>query len=72
MEGRTRVVADLFGDWREEVIMALPGELRIYSSTIEARDRRITLMQDPVYRAGVAHFSMGYIQSPVTSYYLGE
>jgi rhamnogalacturonan endolyase len=72
MEGRPRVVADIYGDWREEVIMALPGELRIYSSTIEARDRRITLMQDPVYRAGVAHFSMGYIQSPVTSYYLGE
>ena len=28
--------------------------------------------QDPFYRAEVAHWSMGYEQSPVTSYYLGE
>ena len=70
--GSAILVADLFGDWREEILTALPGEIRIYSSTINAKDRRVTLMQDPVYRAGVAHFSMGYIQSPVTGYYLGE
>jgi len=72
LTGSPIVVADLFGDWREELLTALPGELRIYSTTIKATDRRVTLMQDPIYRAGVAHFSMGYIQSPVTSYYLGE
>jgi len=58
-------------DWREEIITILPGELRIYTTTIPACDRRISLMQDPVYRLDVAHASMGYPQSPVTGYYLG-
>jgi len=64
--------ADIFGDWREEIITVLPGEMRIYTTTIPARDRRVTLMQDPIYRNTVAHLSMGYPQSPVPSYYLGE
>ncbi len=37
------MTADLFGDWREEIITALPGELRIYSTAIPATDRRVTL-----------------------------
>lgn len=65
------MVADIIGDWREEIITVLPGELRIYTTTIPAKDRRVCLMQDPVYRAEVAHRSMGYEQSPVTGYYLG-
>lgn len=71
IEGSIKMIADIYGDWREELITVLPGELRIYSSQIPAGDRRVTLMQDPVYRNGVAHRSMGYDQSPVTSYYLG-
>lgn len=71
IEGSIVMMADILGDWREELITALPGELRIYTTTIPARDRRVCLMQDPVYRAGVAHRSMGYEQSPVTGTYLG-
>jgi rhamnogalacturonan endolyase len=71
IEGRVIMIADIMGDWREELITILPGELRIYATTIPARDRRVCLMQDPVYRADVAHRSMGYEQSPVTGYYLG-
>ncbi|MBN1185966.1 MAG: silent information regulator protein Sir2 [Bacteroidales bacterium] len=71
-EGRMIMVADILGDWREEIITTLPGELRIYSTAIPAKDKRVCLMQDPVYRADVAHRSMGYDQSPVTGYYLGE
>jgi len=71
IEGRVQMVADILGDWREELITVLPGELRIYTTTIPAKDRRVCLMQDPVYRAEVAHRSMGYEQSPVTGYYLG-
>ncbi|WP_204430064.1 hypothetical protein, partial [Bacteroides gallinaceum] len=48
------------------------SEIRIYTTNIPARDRRVTLMQDPVYRSYIAHRSMGYPQSPVPSYYLGE
>ena len=71
IEGGIKMIADITGDWREELITVLPGELRIYTTTIPATDRRVTLMQDPVYRNEVAHRSMGYDQSPVTSYYLG-
>lgn len=72
IEGDILIMADMEGDWREELITALPGELRIYHTNIPARDRRVTLMQDPLYRSYVAHRSMGYPQAPVPSYYLGE
>ena len=72
LEGSILMIADVCGDWREEIITALPGELRVYTSNIPARDRRITLMQDALYRNYVAHRSMGYEQAPVPSFYLGE
>jgi rhamnogalacturonan endolyase len=71
LEGGVAMIADLLADWREEVVTVLPGELRIYTTTLRATDRRACLMQDPVYRADVAHRSQGYDQSPVTGYYLG-
>lgn len=71
IEGDILMMADMEGDWREELITALPGELRIYHTQIPAQDRRVTLMQDPLYRSYVAHRSMGYPQAPVPSYYLG-
>jgi rhamnogalacturonan endolyase len=71
IEGRIIMIADILGDWREELITTLAGELHIYTTTIPAGDRLVCLMQDPVYRTEVAHRSMGYEQSPVTGYYLG-
>ena len=62
--------ADILGDWREEIITSVEGELRIYTTTIPATDRRACLMQDPIYRADVAHLAMGYAQVPMTSYCL--
>lgn len=72
IEGNIQMIADITGDWREEIITALPGEIRVYQSNIPAKDRRITLMQDPVYRSYVLERSQGYPQSPVPGYYLGE
>ncbi len=69
-EGRIRLVADVIGDWREELITSLPGELRIYSTTIPAMDRRVCLMQDHIYRLATAMNAMGYTQPPTTSYCL--
>jgi rhamnogalacturonan endolyase len=48
--------ADLFGDWREEVIWRTKDnqELRIYTTTISTVHRFVTLMHDPVYRLGIA------------------
>lgn len=71
MDGRVIMMADILGDWREELITIKKGELKVYTTTIPASDRRVCLMQDPVYRAEVAHRSMGYEQSPVPGYYLG-
>ena len=64
-------MADLFGDWREEVVTFTSGELRVYSTALRAIDRRVTLMQDPLYRNDVTHRSMGYPHVPLPGYYLG-
>lgn len=72
LEGRVMMIADLYGDWREEIVTALPGELRVYTTAIPAGDRRATLMADPKYRVDVINRSQGYAQAPVPSYYLGE
>jgi rhamnogalacturonan endolyase len=58
-------IADCLGDWREEVIVSLPGELRIYSTTISATSRRVCLMQDRQYRTSVALQAMGYFYPPM-------
>jgi rhamnogalacturonan endolyase len=59
-------VADILGDWREEIVTVAAGELRIYSTTIRAAGRRVSLMQDPLYRNDVTHRSMGYPHVPMT------
>lgn len=64
IEGTVIGVADILGDWREEIITTLPGEMRIYVTTIPAADRRVCLMQDPFYRADISTASQGYYQIP--------
>lgn len=71
IEGAVQHVADIAGDWREEIVTFVNGELRIYRTTARAADRRVSLMQDHLYRNDVAHRSMGYPHVPMTSYYLG-
>ena len=63
-------IADIFGDWREEIIVSVPGEIRIYATNIPAENRRVTLMHDPIYRMDVALYSSGYAQPPMTSYWI--
>jgi rhamnogalacturonan endolyase len=67
IEGGVRAIADVLGDWREEIITSLPGELRIYSSTRPSRWRRPWLMDDRQYRLGVVAGSMGYYREPQLS-----
>lgn len=66
LEGSVVGIADVLGDWREEILVSRPGELRIYTTTLPARDRRVCLMQDPLYRLDVAIQAMGYTQSPMS------
>ena len=68
IEGSVVAIADVVGDWREEIITSLPGELRIYTTNIPANDRRVALMQDPIYRIDVAVSFMGYYAAPMLSY----
>jgi hypothetical protein len=70
IEGSIKVAADILGDWREELLVAMPGELRIYSTVIPATDRRVCLMQDPVYRMCMMMNTMGYSQRLTLSYNL--
>ena len=66
--------ADLFGDWREEVIMrrADSQALRIYTTTIPTKYRFYTLMQNPQYRESIAWQNVGYNQPPHVNFYLGH
>jgi len=60
VEGQVIAVVDCLGDYREEAITCLKGELRIYTTTVPTRDRRVCLMQDHQYRMGVVAQTMGY------------
>lgn len=66
--------ADLFGDWREEVIFAAEDgqSLRIYTTNIPTKYRIVTLMHNPQYRLSIAWQNVGYNQPPHTSLYLGH
>jgi rhamnogalacturonan endolyase len=65
--------ADLFGDWREEVMWRTKDnkELRIYTTTIPSAHKFYTLMHDPQYRLSIAWQNVSYNQPPHTGFYLG-
>lgn len=67
VKGSPVAIADCLGDWREEILASVPGELRIYTTTIPTNTRRTCLMQDRQYRLGVAAVSMGYFYWPQLS-----
>lgn len=68
-QGRLIATADIIGDWREEIIVTLPGEIRIYTTTIPTTLRRPAPIQDPLYRKDVALQTMGYFYPPQLSYH---
>ena len=67
--------ADIFGDWREEVILwnsTDASSINVYSSTYTTNYRVPTLMHDHVYRLGVAWQNVAYNQPPHLGYYLPD
>lgn len=66
--------ADLFGDWREEVMLRTTDnkELRIFTTTIPTKHRFYTFMHDPQYRLSIAWQNVAYNQPPHTSFYIGD
>lgn len=65
--------ADLFGDWREEVVLRTENnkELRIFTTTDVTEHRLYTLMHDRQYRVAVAWQNTAYNQPPHPSFYVG-
>ncbi|MDA3880530.1 MAG: T9SS type A sorting domain-containing protein [Prolixibacteraceae bacterium] len=66
--------ADLFGDWREEVILRHDNNqyLRVFTTTMETEHRLYTLMHDPVYRAAISWQNSSYNQPPHPGYYIAS
>lgn len=66
--------ADIFGDWREEIIWPSTDgrEIRIYMTDIPTKYRIVSLLQDPIYRMSVANEMVGYNQPAQTGFYLGS
>nr|WP_260406540.1 rhamnogalacturonan lyase [Microbacterium sp. G2-8] len=73
-KGNPSLVADLLGDWREELLVrdADSTEIQIHTST-EVTDRALTtLLQDPQYAPEAARQNTAYNQPSYTSYMLAS
>lgn len=67
--------ADLFGDWREELVLFDASDrahLNIFTTNIPTEYRVPTLMHDHVYRMGIAWQNAAYNQPPHLGYYLPD
>ena len=67
--------ADLFGDWREEVILWSTNDnatLNIYTTNTPTTYRVPTLMHDHIYRMGICWQNTAYNQPPHLGYYLPD
>lgn len=59
-EGNPILVVDCLGDWREELITSVPGEIRIYTTPIRSDRQYPPLLTDRQYRLGMVNQTMGY------------
>jgi rhamnogalacturonan endolyase len=67
--------ADLFGDWREEIILWSANDnatLNIFTTCLTTNFRVPTLMHDHTYRMGIAWQNVAYNQPPHIGYYLPD
>ena len=73
-KGTPCLQADIFGDWREEMMVRTTDNtaLRIFTTTDYTDYRMPTLMHEPQYRIAVAWQNNSYNQPPHTAIYLGN
>lgn len=74
-KGTPSLQADLFGDWREELVLwdyTDPSVINIYSSNVPTTYAVPTLMHDHTYRMGIAWQNSSYNQPPHLGYYLPD
>jgi rhamnogalacturonan endolyase len=67
------LVADILGDWREEMILRQSDNsaLIVYTTTTPTTHRLYTLMHDPHYRAAISWQNTAYNQPPHLGFWLG-
>ena len=72
-KGTPCLSADIFGDWREELIVrsADSKSIRIFTTTYDTDYRLQCLMHDPQYRSQVSAQNTAYNQPPHTSFFIG-
>ena len=63
---------DIFGDWREEVILHDDNNLFIYSSAMPTNYKVPCLLTDHIYRMGITWQQSSYNQPPNLGYYLPD
>ena len=69
------IVADLFGDWREEFIVRSasdPSKVIVFTTPFTSPYRVYTLMHDSHYRVSIAWQNVAYNQPPHLGYYLPD
>ncbi|GAB2910682.1 rhamnogalacturonan lyase [Streptomyces mayteni] len=73
-KGNPSLVADVFGDWREELMVRTTDSsaIRFYLSTEVTEHKLYTLMHDPQYRVEVARQQTTYNQPSYPSFYLAS
>ncbi len=74
-KGTPNLQADIFGDWREEVVFWDSSDARhlnVFTTNIPTTHRLPTLMHDHIYRLSVAWQNVGYNQPPHLGYYIGN
>lgn len=73
-KGNACLVADLFGDFREELVLrkADDSAIRIYTNVDVTKHKLFTLMHDIQYRTGIAWQNNCYNQPCYTSFYYGN
>ncbi len=73
-KGNPCLVADIFGDWREEIILRKNDDsaIRIYTNTEITSHKLFTLMHDTMYRTGVAWQNNCYNQPCYTKFYFAH
>lgn len=73
-KGNPCLVADIFGDYRDEIILRLEDSsaVRIYTNTDLSAHKLFTLLHDIQYRVGVAWQNNCYNQPCYTKFYLAS
>ncbi|MNP05305.1 Rhamnogalacturonan exolyase YesX [compost metagenome] len=73
-KGTPSLVADLFGDWREEMLVRTTDSsaIRIYTSTEVTNHKLYTLMHNSQYRTGIARQNTSYNQPSYPSFYFAS